>query len=73
MRHLVEMWKHCEKIADLKKKIQVDPTNTRLYEADIWKHYTTVTELNDHYYAEKNNITPSLTDAHIVFRSMEGQ
>ena len=57
MTHLVEMWKHCEKIADLKKKIQVDPSSTRVYEADIWKHYTRVTELNDHYYAEKNNIT----------------
>jgi hypothetical protein len=30
------MWEQCEKIADLKKKVQVDPDNTRTYEAQIW-------------------------------------
>lgn len=56
MSHLVEMFKECEKIADLRKKIQVDPQHTREYEAIQWKHYTRITELNDDYYEEKARI-----------------
>lgn len=39
--------KECEMIADLKKKIAVLPRDIRYYEAEIWKHYTRVTELNE--------------------------
>lgn len=67
------MFKECEKIADLRKKIQVDPPNTRTYEAAIWRHYSRVTEHNDAYYEEKNRIEPKIRDAHIIFKSMEGQ
>jgi hypothetical protein len=34
MIHLVEIFKQCEKIADLRKKILVDPPRTRVYEAE---------------------------------------
>jgi uncharacterized membrane protein len=33
MIYLVEIFKQCEKIADLRKKILVDPPKTRVYEA----------------------------------------
>lgn len=36
LEYINEMWLTCEKIADLKKKILVDPDNTRTYEAQIW-------------------------------------
>lgn len=47
------MWEQCERIADLKKKILVDPENTRTYEAEIWQHYAVITNLNDMYYEDK--------------------
>lgn len=34
MIYLVEIFKQCEYIADLRKKIQVDPPKTRIYEAE---------------------------------------
>jgi hypothetical protein len=52
------MWKECEKIADLKKKVQVDPDNTRIYEGQIWQHYAVITELNDLYYEDKKMAQP---------------
>jgi hypothetical protein len=52
------MWEQCEKIADLKKKVQVDPDNTRTYEAQIWQHYAVITELNDMYYEDKKEAKP---------------
>jgi hypothetical protein len=36
LKYIIDMWAECEKIADLKKKLQVDPENTRLFEAQIW-------------------------------------
>ena len=33
MKHIVEIYEICKKIADLKKKIQVDKMNSRIYEA----------------------------------------
>jgi hypothetical protein len=53
MKYLVDMLVECEKIADLKKKIQVDPPNTKQFESAIWQHYDHVTKLNDAYYDEK--------------------
>jgi len=77
MSHLVDMYSECEKIADLKKKIQVDPKRTRDYEAVQWKHYTRITELNDDYYNEKNQIetedSHGIKNAFVTFRSMEGK
>ena len=77
MSHIVEMFKECEKIADLRKKIQVDPQHTREYEAIQWMHYTRITELNDDYYEEKARIQRSnghsIKNAFITFRSMEGK
>ena len=71
------MFKECEKIADLRKKIQVDPQHTREYEAIQWMHYTRITELNDEYYEEKARIAKSnghtIKNAFITFRSMEGK
>ena len=72
MSHLVKIFDECEKIADLKKKIQVDPSRTREYEAQVWKHSTNVTNANDAYYQEKLAAEPSLKKAYITFRSMEG-
>ena len=45
MSHLVKIFDECEKIADLKKKIQVDPSRTREYEAQVWKHSTRLRQL----------------------------
>ena len=73
MKHIVDMFKECEKIADYRKKIAVDPKNTREYEAQIWRHYTRVTELNDDYYEEKKGHDPSIVCAQVTFRSMEGK
>ena len=73
MIYLVEIFKQCEKIADLRKKILVDPPNTRVYEAQQWIHYTEVTRLNDLYYAEKNVIKPEIINAYVTFRSMESK
>jgi hypothetical protein len=67
------MWLTCEKIADLKKKILVDPDNTRTYEAQIWQHYATVTELNDSYYEDKKAASGEVVNAYVMFRSMEGK
>lgn len=72
MSHLVKIFDECEKIADLKKKIQVDPPRTREYEADVWKHSTNVTNANDAYYKEKLAAEPQLKKAYVTFRSMEG-
>ena len=73
MIHLVDIFKECEKIADLRKKILVDPENTRVYEAEQWKHYTCVTKMNDLYYAEKAKVTPEIRNAYVTFRSMESK
>ena len=73
MQYLVEMLRECEKIADLKKKIQVDPPNTKQFESAIWAHYDRVTKLNDAYYDEKASLVPEISDCHITFRSMEGK
>jgi hypothetical protein len=72
MSHLVKIFDECEKIADLKKKIQVDPSRTREYEAQVWKHSTNVTNANDAYYKEKLASEPELKKAYVTFRSMEG-
>ena len=63
MKHIVDMFEECQIIADYRKKIQVDPKNTREYEAKIWTHYTRVTELNDEYYEEKKLIDPTIMSA----------
>jgi len=73
MKYLVDMLVECEKIADLKKKIQVDPPNTKQFESAIWFHYDHVTALNDAYYDEKARLVPEISDCHITFRSMEGK
>ena len=72
MSHLVKIFDECEKIADLKKKIQVDPARTREYEAKVWYHSTHVTNANDAYYKEKLSMEPQIKKAYITFRSMEG-
>jgi hypothetical protein len=72
MSHLARIFDECEKIADLKKKIQVDPPRTRDYEAEVWKHSTQVTNANDAYYKEKLASEPLLKKAYVTFRSMEG-
>ena len=51
----------------------MDPENTRQHEAKIWKHYIKATEHNNDYFKEKCKIKPKATDAHIIFRSMEGK
>ncbi len=56
MAYLVGIFKECELIANLRKKILVDPKNTKDYEAEIWKHYTNVTYLNDQYHEERSTI-----------------
>jgi hypothetical protein len=33
MKYMVDIFSECEKIADLRKKIQIDPVATRAYEA----------------------------------------
>lgn len=53
MKHIIQIYQVCEKIADLKKKIQVDKVNSRKYEAKIWKHYKSITKYHDNYYTEK--------------------
>lgn len=73
MSYLVDIFKQCEKIADLRKKILVDPPNTRRYEVQQWVLYTEVTKLNDLYYAEKNRIKPEIRNAYVTFRSMESK
>lgn len=73
LEYINEMWLTCEKIADLKKKILVDPDNTRTYEAQIWQHYATVTELNDSYYEDKKAASGEVVNAYVMFRSMEGK
>lgn len=73
MGHLVKIWEECEKIADLKKKIQVDPAGTRDYEAEIWRHYAQITYQNDLYYEEKQTLDPVVMNAYVTFRSMEGK
>jgi len=73
MGYLVDIFRECELIADLKKKIQVDPGLTREYEAEIWRHYHKISLLNDNYYAEKITTDPSVLNATITFQSMEGQ
>jgi len=73
MQYIVQMFDECGKIADYRKKIAVDPKNTREYEAQVWKHYTRVTELNDDYYEEKKRADPTIMSAFVTFRSMEGK
>ena len=73
MGYLVEIFRECELIADLKKKIQVDPGLTREYEALIWRHYHRISQHNDNYYAEKITIDPMILNATVTFQSMEGQ
>lgn len=73
MKYLVDVFAECEKIADLRKKIQVDPPSTRIYEAEQWKHYTNVTLLNDAYYEEKAKIDPEILNCYVTFRSMESR
>lgn len=58
MRHLVNIFSECEKIANLKKKILVDPKNTKSYEVEMWKHYTNVTNYNEKYVEEKGSTIP---------------
>ena len=73
MKYLVDMFHECEQIADLRKKILVDPPSTRIYEAEQWKHYTKVTMLNDAFYEEKEKIDPEILNCYVTFRSMEGK
>lgn len=73
MAYLVHIWDECEKIADLKKKIQVDPAATRTYEAEIWRHYSNISYHNDLYYEDKEELDPSVMNAYVTFRSMEGK
>jgi len=56
MKYMVEMWDEVAKIADIKKKIMVDPPNTRKYEQTMWNLYKNVSVLNDDYYEEKKLI-----------------
>ena len=73
MKYLVDIFAECVKIADLRKKIAVDPPSTRIYEAEQWKHYTNVTLLNDAYYEEKAKIDPEILNCFVTFRSMESK
>jgi hypothetical protein len=73
LRFIVQMWEECEKIANLKKKIEVDPDYTRIYEAQIWQHYAVITELNDMYFEDKKAADATVVNAHVLFRSMEGR
>lgn len=73
MRHLVKIFSECEKIANLKKKIIVDPRNTKRYEVQMWKHYANVTEYNEQYVEEKGSTVPEIKNAYLTFRSMEGK
>jgi hypothetical protein len=73
MAYLVDIFADCHKIADLKKKIQVDPAGTREYENEIWRIYTHISEMNDAYYIDKLAADPEVIDAHVTFQSMEGQ
>lgn len=73
MKYIVDMFKECELIADLRKKILVDPANTREYEAIQWTHYSHVTRLFEQYYAEKDKIVPTVNNIYVTFRSMEGK
>lgn len=50
-----------------------DPLSAPKYEKEIWKAYSRVTELKDTYYAEKMSQVPSVKNAYVTFRSMEGK
>lgn len=73
MKYLIEIHDEIQLIADLRKKIQVDPPRQKDYEAQQWIHYTKVTKLNDAYYEAKNSIAPKIKSAYVTFRSMESK
>jgi hypothetical protein len=73
MRQLVKIFKECEYVANLKKKIQVDPKNVHRYETEMWRHYTNITNFNTQYLKEKGSIVPEIKNVYVTFRSMEGR
>lgn len=73
MRHLVAIYDAVLQIYKLKKRMKNDPSNKTAYEAESWKLYTRVTKHKDEYYKERVETTPSIRNAFITFRSMEGK
>jgi hypothetical protein len=49
MAQLSDIFDECSKIADLKKKIEVDLWNTRKYEQQIWKTHERISALYESY------------------------
>lgn len=39
----------------------------------MWRHYTSVTRLNEKYAEEKPSMVPEIKNAYVTFRSMEGR
>ena len=73
MTHLVKIFEEVKNIGLLRKKMKNDPINAPHYEKQIWKLYTIVTDHKDAYYKDRFIQNPSIKNAFVTFRSMEGK
>lgn len=73
MSHLVKIFLDVKKIKVLQAKMKNDPWNASHYERQSWKLYERITDHKDNYYKDKIHVTPTVVNAYVTFRSMEGK
>ena len=73
MIHLVKIFDDVLTIARLRKKMKNDPMRSPIYEREMWRLYTRVTEHKNRYYIDRMNTVPIIKNAYVTFRSMEGK
>lgn len=73
MIHLVKIFDDVLTISRLRKKMKNDPMRSPIYEGEMWKLYTRITEHKNRYYQDRINTVPTISSAYVTFRSMEGK